>query len=193
MDVKQIYFVRHGNTGFSGRYIGTSDVPITKDGRSVVLATKQRLRSIAFDAIFCSPMLRCRQTLELLDRKENVAFSTLLTEIDFGRWEKKSFAEIVKDDAELVDSWVMEPENFVFPEGESYHLFTRRIHDFYTEIKGIDAENVLVITHGGVIRHLLCMFLGIPEKNYLLFDVQPGQVTAIRLHDQGGVLTGLNF
>jgi alpha-ribazole phosphatase/probable phosphoglycerate mutase len=50
-----------------------------------------------------------------------------------------------------------------------------------------------VMTHGGVIRTMICLALGLDAKNYLLFDVRPASLTVLELFDQGGVLSGLNL
>jgi broad specificity phosphatase PhoE len=54
------------------------------------------------------------------------------------------------------------------------------------------ADRLLVISHGGVIRQLICSCLGLGPENYLAFDIQPGLCSVIELHSQGGVLVGLN-
>jgi broad specificity phosphatase PhoE len=53
-------------------------------------------------------------------------------------------------------------------------------------------DAVLACTHGGVIRSLICHFLGIPPQNHLLFAVEPASLTTIELFDGGGMLAGLN-
>ncbi|MCW5210022.1 histidine phosphatase family protein, partial [Desulfobulbus sp. US1] len=54
-------------------------------------------------------------------------------------------------------------------------------------------NTVAVVTHGGVIRTMICLALGISPRNYLLFDVQPASLTVLDLFSEGGVLRGLNL
>jgi broad specificity phosphatase PhoE len=54
-------------------------------------------------------------------------------------------------------------------------------------------EKILIITHGGIIRHLLCLLLGLEAEKYLLFEVKSGCISSLRLFDEGGLLTGLNI
>jgi alpha-ribazole phosphatase/probable phosphoglycerate mutase len=54
-------------------------------------------------------------------------------------------------------------------------------------------EKILIIAHGGIIRHLLCLLLGLDAEKYLLFEVKPGRVSSVQLYDEGGVLTGFNI
>lgn len=193
MGAKELYFLRHGDTGLQGRYIGSTDVPLTERGREQVRKTGGVLQGKGINKIICSPMLRCRQTLEQLDLPCINQFSELLREIAFGRWEGRNFAEIVQIDKELVDSWVTEPDTFSFPGGESLDTFKNRVATFKTELEKMDEDNILVIAHGGIIRHLLCLLLGLDSEKYLVFDVKPGCFCSIRLFAEGGVLTGFNI
>lgn len=193
MGEKELYFLRHGDTGLQGRYIGSTDAPLTDRGREQVRKTRRVLQGSGINTIVCSPMLRCRQTLEQLDLPCSFQFSEFLREIDFGRWEGKNFAEIVQNDQVLVDSWVTEPETFSFPEGESLKYFRERVASFKTQLETMDEDNILVIAHGGIIRHLLCLLLGLDSSKYLVFDVRPGCFCSIRLFNEGGLLTGFNI
>ncbi len=193
MKAKKLYFLRHGDTGLHGRYIGSTDAPLTQEGREQVRKTAIVLQEQGVAKILCSPLLRCRQTLAELNLPIFCQFSELLREIDFGRWEGKNFTEIVCNDQELVESWVADPNRFSFPEGESLAAFSRRIATFRAEMESMDEDTILVVTHGGVIRHLLCLLLGLQAEKYLVFDINPGCFCSLRLYPEGGVLTGFNI
>lgn len=193
MHDKQIYLLRHGNTGFNKRYIGSSDVPVSPQGVLDVKESCDFLSSIDFDSVMCSPMKRCVQTLSYISTSKTVQYFDYLKEIDFGRWEKKAFADIVEEDKELVDSWAQNPDEFCFPEGECIPAFQNRILSAATSLYEVQAKRILVVSHGGIIRNLLCHLLRVPKEQYLLFDILPGCFSTIRLHEEGGVLTGLNL
>ena len=193
MFVKELYLLRHGDTGLQGRYVGSTDAPLTDRGIEQVRKTGDVLQGKGVEKIVCSPMLRCRQTLEQLSLQCSCQFNELLREIDFGRWEGKNFAEIAQIDKELIDSWVTEPDTFSFPDGESLIAFKNRVTAFKAQLENMVEDTILVIAHGGTIRHLLCLLLGLDSDKYLLFDVQPGCFCSIRLFAEGGVLTGFNI
>lgn len=192
-NVKNLFLLRHGDTGLHGRYIGSSDVPLTDLGKEQSRNTGRLLQGKRINQILCSPMLRCRQTWQQLDTTMGCRFNELLKEIDFGNWEGKTFAEIVQSDQELVDSWVTDPDNFSFPGGESNAAFRKRVSNIKSELEEMVEDNILVITHGGIIRNLLCLFLDLDFDKYLVFDVKPGCFCSIRVHSEGGVLTGFNI
>ena len=193
MVAKELYFLRHGDTGLQGRYIGSTDAPLSESGIEQVRKTGRVLQEKRIEKIVCSPMLRCRQTLEKLYLPCTCQFNELLKEVDFGRWEGKKFSEIENVDKELVDSWVTEPDIFSFPGGESLVAFRDRIASFKNILENMVEDNILVIAHGGTIRHLLCLLLGLDSDKYLVFDVQPGCFCSVRLFTEGGVLTGFNI
>jgi broad specificity phosphatase PhoE len=176
-----------------GRYIGSTDVPLTDRGREQVRQAADLLQEKGITGIVCSPMLRCRQTLEQVGLPCPSRFEELLKEVDFGRWEGKSFHEIVQSDKELVDSWVNDPAAFSFPDGESQTAFNKRVAACKILLEQMPEEKILIITHGGIIRHLLCLLLGLEAEKYLLFEVKSGCISSLRLFDEGGLLTGLNI
>lgn len=193
---KKLFMLRHGDTGMSGRYIGSTDLDLSDEGISQVRQTARALSCTSFDRVLCSPMIRCKKTLELLDlpvNNEVIDHLGQLREVNFGRWEEKTFKEILKNDQHLVEQWTKNHQGFCFPDGESIEHFQSRVANVATTIKKLAGKRILIISHGGVIRHLLCHFLKLQPINYLLFDIQPGAYTTVRLYDQGGVLTGLNI
>jgi broad specificity phosphatase PhoE len=189
---KQLFLLRHGQTAARGRYIGSTDLPLAPEGERGVEQIASLLRQKEFDAIYCSPMLRCRQTLDILALEQTSHICEELREIDFGRWEGLTFAEICEQDGEIVDSWSRWSEDFSFPQGESLRDFLNRIMQIKKKIAEGPAEKLLLVTHGGVIRHLICSCLGLAPEKYLLFDVQPGLFAVVDLYRDGGILAGLN-
>ncbi|MGW8193432.1 MAG: histidine phosphatase family protein [Desulforhopalus sp.] len=193
MGEKLLYLLRHGDTGMTGRYLGSSDLGLSERGVRQLEKTRLQLHDARIETVYCSPLLRCRQTLDLLELTCRHQFCDALREIDFGRWERKSFEEVVKTDKELVDSWNFAPDRFCFPGGESVPHFRKRVEQFKKQLEDTDDERVLVVSHGGVIRHLLCLALGLYAEKYLIFDVRPGNFCSIKLFGECGVLTGFNL
>lgn len=188
----KLFLLRHGRVDTEGRYIGSTDLPLLPEGREELAAIGPFLRRQNFAAILCSPLLRCRQSLEVLNLGVQTEICDYLREIDFGAWEGMTFAEIVHRDALLVEQWAAWSEDFRFPEGESIGAFLRRINAVRQRIAEQSAKRLLIISHGGVIRQLICSFLGLGPEKHLVFDIRPGLCSVIDLHAAGGVLIGLN-
>jgi len=193
----EVYLLRHGPLDVApGTLVGSTDpaLPVMDRREEHCLRTGRLLEGM--DVWFCSPMLRCRQTLDQLRQQHgiggDVCYDDRLREMDFGRWEMQSFAAISTADPEYVDSWSRYTD-FVFPDGEAVADFCDRNRAMLDLFMTHDAEKIGVITHGGVIRTMICLSLGISVRNYLLFDVQPASLTILQLFSQGGVLKGLNI
>jgi alpha-ribazole phosphatase len=161
-------------------------------GVEQILALQPILAKERIPHIFCSPMARCRETARLLDLPAGISYRDDLREIDFGLWEGKKFSEIEKSDPHRVRDWIADPEGFCFPGGECRADFILRIEGIKKMLQSLQSEKVLVVSHGGVIRHLICSFLGLPLRNYLLFKINEGEFTTLECYSEGGVLTGMN-
>ena len=189
----RLILLRHGRTGLSGRYIGSSDVPLSEEGRRQIENLRSSLGDMEIDGLLASPMLRCTQSVDLLGLGLPVQLDPDLREIDFGRWEGKSFAEIEAQDPELVRHWAAGVDDFRFPEGETTVGFAGRVEAVKNRLLTSDAQTLLLLSHGGVIRALICALLGLSLDKYLLFQVAKGRYSTMELENGGGVLTGFNL
>ncbi|TSA48718.1 MAG: histidine phosphatase family protein [Deltaproteobacteria bacterium] len=193
---ERLILIRHGDLGDRrrGRYIGRTDAPLSAEGRRQAAALAGPLARLPDGAsLLVSPLRRTRETAAIaLGRGTNFAIDSDLREIDFGRWEGMGFAEILAADPVAVDRWAALAEDFAFPDGESIGNFRKRIAAAAGRIAADPAGTAVVVTHGGVIRFLICHFLGLPNRAHLLFDVQPASISEIRIDGGKGVLTLLN-
>ena len=189
---KTLYLLRHGETAANGRFIGSTDLPVAPHGFVQLDTTRDLLRKEGISRIFRSPMLRCRQTSEYLGLWQTAEESAVLREIDFGDWEGKTFDEISREWPEKVQEWGTWSESFTFPAGESIGGFVARVRKAKSLIDSCDDEKILVISHGGVIRTLICLYLGLSADKYLLFEIKAGCYATLSLFSEGGVLTSLN-
>lgn len=189
---KLLYLVRHGDVGCHGRYIGSSDPDLSPLGWQQMGGLAAAFRDLRVDAVLCSPLRRCRQSLEALEVTAPCRFDDELREVDFGTWEGRSFAEIVACDDQSVAAWAAGAADFTFPGGERLALFHERMVALWQSLVAVEGDSLLVVTHGGVIRHLLCLALALPWEKYLLFEISLGSLTSLSLYSHGAVLTSLN-
>lgn len=134
---------------FVGAYNGHIDIPLSIKGQADAKKLSYKFQSMQFEKIFCSDLLRAKQTLEALELSQNVTFTPLLREKFWGENEGKKYQEIV-------ESSNQEYENFSqwleVVGGESVEDFTKRVLEFFC---AIEEQNVLVVTHSGVIKIVL--------------------------------------
>ncbi len=187
--------LRHGPTSAPvGSFIGSTDAGLSGHGLERLTGVLPYLSDI--ECWHASPMQRTRQTLAELQRRgcsiHDIVYEDRLREVDFGRWEQKTFIEIAAADPDLINSW-QDYENFTFPKGEAVQAFILRVREMLEVLYCSDHNSIGIMTHGGVIRTMICLALNIPVRDYLLFDVQPASLTLLELYDQGGILKGLNL
>lgn len=94
-----IFFIRHGATegNLRRRYIGRTDEPLCEAGIAQVKALQKR--GLSVDEVFVSPLLRTRQTADILFPKMHYTVVDGLIETDFGRFEGKSADKLSGDPA----------------------------------------------------------------------------------------------
>jgi len=193
---ERLILIRHGalEAEYTGRFVGQTDIGLSAAGRKQAVAVGGYLKKLGPDHIIVSPLKRARQTAEISMQSSGRPFDVdeNLREINFGAWEKKTFDEIKMADPMRAASWGRFDEGFVFPGGEALPSFIDRIGVLAGRIASAPAQTVAAITHGGVIRFLICHFLRLEPRHYLLFNVDFGSVSMIDLFGTAGVLTRLN-
>lgn len=155
------YIVRHGQTQWNveGRLQGQSDTLLTDVGIQQAQETGNLLSNTQFDAIFSSDLLRAKQTAEIvaLERKLAITTTELLREKKFGPFEGKPYAAMKEFD-DILEK-LTEEEQFLYKvhsEVESDEELMARFIPFLREIAiGYSGKNVLIVTHGSVMRTFL--------------------------------------
>ncbi len=189
---KTIYLLRHGHTPLTGTYIGSTNSPLSEKGVDQIKSLKNcdDLKSVT--NIIASPLLRCKQTVDNLDLSIATRYEKSLKEIDFGRWEAKTFKDISESDPELVDSWLKKPEEFTFPDGESVAQFKKRVEQAFHIITSLEDTRILVVAHGGMIRYLICRFLGLNYEKFNSFKMDVASYAEIEYYDDFSLLAAIN-
>jgi len=187
---QRLLLMRHAQVaaGLQGRLVGSSDVPLDATGQAQARAAAAGIARLAPQACVCSPMQRCRQTAALAAPALPPSLDADLREIDFGQWEKRTFAEVAAAQPDVVDRWAAFDPTFAFPGGESVGDFLGRIRAAAGRLTRLDAGTVLVVAHGGTIRALVCHYLGLEPRRYVLFDVRYAATVVIELFGERGVL-----
>lgn len=169
----KIYLTRHSKTVWNQekRLQGRCDSPLTPEGIENAKALKHYLdqSQLSFDYIYSSPIQRAYQTALLLFDKSQIIQDDNLVEMNFGVFEGRRIADILKTDGELYNHLWHHPEQFTrIPEGESYDEVIKRAQYFLNQLKQLDGNsNVLVVTHGMYFIVLLATMLGLDRKDYV--------------------------
>ena len=158
-----LYFARHGETVHNKNkcYYGSSDVDITEKGSLQAEKGAELLRSIDFNKVYVSEMKRTLQTANILlkDKQYDLIQDKRINEINFGVFEGKGYNELEELYPKEWKLWCSDWKSFTPPQGESYIEFYTRIKSFMDDILKLDEDNVLIVTHSGVIRSVYCYLL----------------------------------
>jgi broad specificity phosphatase PhoE len=155
----RLYLARHGQTAYNheGRFQGQLPVPLDQTGRQQAKELAQRAAQHNFRALWCSPLLRARETADAvaavigLEPREDPR----LMETDAGAWTDRSFQEIRAHSPQQFDAFVACNPAFAFPGGESFTQQEQRVSAALEEIEAAGELPALVVCHGMVIRAAL--------------------------------------
>jgi len=164
----QLYFVRHGESEanllheFSNRGLKHG---LTEKGKGEAHALAQSLRSVPVAAIFSSPLLRARQTAEVLSHGLGIDYEVTdaLREFDCGILEGKADAASWQRYWELTEAWLSRQEwEQRIEQGESFLDIRQRFVPFVDQIlhtSGRSSSVVVLVGHGGLYRCMLPLVL----------------------------------
>jgi probable phosphoglycerate mutase len=154
--------LRHGQTIWNTqkRVQGRLDSPLTPDGIEAVQKWARFLASPRWQwsRIITSPLPRARTTAQLINNSLclEIHEEPDLSEQDWGIWEGLTWSELHRDSAEEVQTQVDRGWSFRPPEGESRLEVHKRARSVLSHIgRRYPGEQILVITHQGVIKSLV--------------------------------------
>jgi broad specificity phosphatase PhoE len=137
--VLTLILTRHGQAAAGDVMLGGQlDVPLLPTGRDEAEALALRLSGVRIDRIVSSPMLRALETAQTIATGRPVEVDERLRELDYGRWEGLTYAEVDAHDPELRARWEHDPAATHSPGGESGDDVAARALNFLVDL--IEAE-----------------------------------------------------
>lgn len=166
-----LYLVRQGQTAFSreNRFCGSIDPPLNETGLAMAEALGARYGAEPWAALYASPRLRARQTVEPTARRAglSIAVEDGLREIAYGDWEGRPEAEVEAADRERFHAWAAHPGRVAPPGGETGAEIAQRALAAIDAIRSRHADGkVMVVSHKATLRVLLCALLGIDVDRF---------------------------
>ena len=207
-----LVLTRHGSTPRSDpeQHLGQRlDLPLSDTGRAAARALGERLAGVPFDRVMSSPLARGRETASLVVPGVDFEIDSRLAEMDYGRWEGLTYAQIDAADAAGRRRWEEDPAGLACPGGESGDQVARRVRSLLVDLldwadrsgggvlpaSGGEASpasvagassasvgpRVLVVAHSTTNRVLLSVALGVPIRDYRRhFTQAPANLTVLR-------------
>ncbi len=159
--ITKFIFMRHGESGKNLEGIKSDSLdkyPLTEEGIGHAEHAANELENKKIDIIIASPVLRARQTAEIISKilKVEVSRNDLVMEYKYGKWNDKTSKyllendEIYKEYKKITD--LEKKYDFVLGgDGESRRQMEARVRKFIDEcINKYPGKNILVVSHGGL-------------------------------------------
>ena len=193
----RLWLVRHGETeaNVAGLYSGHAPTPLTERGIAQAQTLGTLLRNVPVDNVLCSELERARHTTQLIlgDREVPVRNMPELNEMFFGDWEMRHHRDLAREDAENYAVWCNDWQNATPTNGEGFQAFSQRVERFIAQLADYKTcQNLLVVSHQGVLSVLIARLLSMPAAAMWHFRVEQGCWSAIDFCDDFAVLKVLN-
>ena len=185
----RVVLVRHGETDWNARgmYQGSRDVPLSARGRAQARALAVDLASVGFDAAYTSPLVRARETADLVLAGRGPAGRGLdarpvpaLGEFGYGAWEGLGADERRARWPELDARWAADPWTVALPGGETLADLAERVLPAWDHLLSAHpGGTIAVFAHGHVNRVILLHARGLPRDAF--WSVAQPNAAAVRL------------
>lgn len=162
---------------------GDPGATLTPLGRKQAEAVARRLRGYSFDAVWSSDLRRATETAEaILDGVDAppLQLTATLREVMVPR-------EVI---AAGTQSW-----QYATWEKEALQALSRNLSNWLMEVGrawGEQHSTTLVVSHGGPLRVLVCLLLGLPPEMHWSFRLDHAGITIVERGDDMGTVALLN-
>lgn len=171
----RFYFIRHGESQANVTQEFSNDNhdkhPLTEKGRAQVQARAEKLRAEKFAAIYTSPLLRARQTAEILcdaiashaPHNLEIQVTSALSEHHAGKLEGRADRAAWDEYSALFEAWLIQRDlDAHIDGGESFNEMRARFIPFIAQLvqqyQDTDA-NLILVAHAGILHSMLPLLL----------------------------------
>lgn len=186
-----IDLVRHGEVQTPGLFCANPDEALSDIGWAQLNALAPPDHApLPWRRIISSPQRRCREFAEKFAQQRAIPLSIEpdFREMNFGDWTGRSYQSVWDGEREQLMQLWSNPLSFTPPgaDGESMLDFISRIETAWIALLSRYAgQNVLLLTHAGVIRGVLATTLGMDYQLTQKLHIAHGRVNRVRCYPDG--------
>lgn len=157
-----LYIMRHGRTDWNIKHKlqGRTDIPLNDEGRQMAAEACERYKDVHFDICYCSPLVRARETADILLKGRDIPIITddRLVEMGFGIYE--GYENVFEKPECPVRELFFNPAGYTASGGaESIEELFDRTGNFlkevaYPQVK--EGKDVLIVGHGAMNSAMIC-------------------------------------
>jgi len=182
--VAVLVLVRHAPTSETGKRL-TGRLPgvaLDDRGRRRAADVSFALAGREIDAVYTSPVLRCRETARAVAEPHDldpIPYRSLI-EVDYGEWSGRTLGSLRRTKAwrQVVEA----PSRVQFPGGERLLDVQARAVAAAEELSAAHgSKTIVLVTHGDVIKAMLAHYLGMHLDLFQRIHVAPASISAVDL------------
>ena len=184
----QVVLVRHGETEWSasGRHTGTTDVPLTDQGRRQAEALGGCLKDWSFVLVLASPLRRAAETCRLAGLAASMEARDDLREWDYGEYEGRTTADIRTGRP----GWSLWMDGV--PGGETAERVGRRADRIVAEARAAGGD-VALFAHGHILRVVAARWLDLPPDRGRSLALETATISILGYERETSVITRWNM
>jgi len=186
-----LYLVRHAATDnnradpprLQGR---RTDPALSSEGRQQARQTAHFLAGCRVGAVYSSPLLRARQTAEVIAEPHDLPVQVVddLIEVDVGQWEGRAWDEIERTNPEAYRAFMTDAAVNPYLGGENLGTVYARIVPAFERLMAANVGRVIVASaHNVVNRAYLAPLLSLPLSRYRSVPQDNCGVNLLRYRD----------
>jgi broad specificity phosphatase PhoE len=189
--------MRHGETAWNreGRVMGRQPVDLDDEGRAQVESAIPLARELEPELIVSSPLPRALQSAEIIARGVGgieILTDERLEEVRYGAWEGKTYHQLVKDESYI--NYRKAPLESLTPGGETIRdVQARGVAAVDAAIIAHRGKRLLFVSHGDIIRTVLCHFMRLDLKHFHRLRVDNATFSAVEVSDDFAEVKFLNL
>lgn len=192
----RLYFMRHGETVWNTerRYQGMTDIELSDEGLRQAECAAKRFKNIKIDKIYASPLKRAMKTAEKIAAEKGLEIISEddFREIHFGEWEGKTVPELTEKYGESYTNFIREPHKYGFPGEGSVENVINRIKPGIDRLIAEEKGNVLIVSHGGIIRLMIMYIMGLDSSWFTKMWINNTGVSIVEIKNDRRLLLTLN-
>lgn len=175
----KIYLVRHGETEWNREEIfrGRKDISLNENGKKQAEETGNYLKRKKIKTIFTSPLVRSKQTAEIIGERIGAPIITIqeLIDMDFGIWEGLSLTEVMERFPQEFEIWKSAPMRWKIEGAETLMDIRKRVS---RGLRRLPSEtNMVIVTHRVVCKIIALFFLKISNACFWNIKFDPASVS----------------
>ena len=184
-----VILVRHSRStaNTAGVLVGQAPgISLDETGFTQARGLTTRIGDIAISRVISSPLQRCIETISPWHEKygkSEIEIDNNFIESDYGTWTGKKLSELAKEP--LWKEVQKTPSKVTFPEGESFQAMFKRVSTGLDSIidKLAENDNVIVVSHGDIIKLAIAKILGLPIDNFQKLVIDPASISIVKVEN----------